>query len=98
MELGDLPGLYIALRGVPGKGSAKVLTAALGWACAELLLTRPLLLWVGARGAQFDWIYIQKCLQSNINLVNNIFSTDRWICAVERWPDIQKRWYILQDE
>lgn len=57
------------LNGIPGKGHAKVLTAGIGWAGAEVLLTRFLLLWVGARGAEFDWKYIQKSLESNINLV-----------------------------
>ena len=26
-------------------------------------------LWVGARGVEFDWKYIQMCFESNINLV-----------------------------
>jgi len=45
------------------------MTAGIGWAGAEILLTRFLLLWVGARGTEFDWKYTQKCLESNINLV-----------------------------
>lgn len=49
------------------------MTAGIGWAGAEILLTRFLLLWVGARGTEFDWKYTQKCLESNINLVNIIF-------------------------
>lgn len=57
------------LAGIPGKGHAKVLTAGVGWAGAELILSRCLLLWVGARGAEFDWKYIQKSLESNISLV-----------------------------
>lgn len=61
------------MNNIPGKGHAKVLTAGVGWAGAEVLLTRFLLLWVGARGAEFDWKYIQKSLESNINLVSNIY-------------------------
>lgn len=49
------------------------MTAGIGWAGAEILLTRILLLWVGARGTEFDWKYTQKCLESNINLVSNNF-------------------------
>lgn len=60
----------LVLNSIPGKGHAKVLTAGIGWAGAEVLLTRFLLLWVGARGAEFDWKYIQKSLESNINLVS----------------------------
>ncbi|CAC5415106.1 Transmembrane protein 147 [Mytilus coruscus] len=39
-----------------------------GWATPELLVTRLLPLWVGARGVEFDWKYIQMCFESNINL------------------------------
>ncbi|KOX68187.1 hypothetical protein WN51_06081 [Melipona quadrifasciata] len=68
----DLVGILLVLNNIPGKGHAKVLTAGVGWAGAEVLLTRFLLLWVGARGAEFDWKYIQKSLESNINLVQHV--------------------------
>lgn len=70
--MADLVGLYVILNGIPGKGHSKVLTAGIGWATAEVILSRALLLWVGARGAEFDWRYIQKCLESNISLVQHI--------------------------
>ena len=70
IDLADLAGILVVLNSIPGKGHAKVLTAGVGWAGAEVLLTRFLLLWVGARGAEFDWKYIQKSLESNINLVS----------------------------
>ncbi|KAG6802300.1 transmembrane protein [Apis mellifera caucasica] len=72
IDLADLVGILLVLNNIPGKGHAKVLTAGVGWAGAEVLLTRFLLLWVGARGAEFDWKYIQKSLESNINLVQHI--------------------------
>ncbi|XP_008552104.1 transmembrane protein 147 [Microplitis demolitor] len=72
IDLADLVGILIVLKGIPGKGHAKVLTAGIGWAGAEVLLTRFLLLWVGARGAEFDWKYIRKSLESNISLVQHI--------------------------
>lgn len=72
MDLADLVGMYAVLSGIPGKGHAKVLTAGIGWATAEVILSRAILLWVGARGAEFDWKYIQKCLESNISLVQHI--------------------------
>ncbi|XP_030750752.1 transmembrane protein 147 [Sitophilus oryzae] len=72
VDLADLVGLYFVLNGIPGKGHSKVLTAGIGWATAELILSRALLLWIGARGAEFDWIYIQKCLESNVLLVQHI--------------------------
>ncbi|KAJ1527200.1 hypothetical protein ONE63_008731 [Megalurothrips usitatus] len=72
VDLLDLAGMYLVLSGIPGKGHAKIVTAGVGWGGAELLLTRGLLLWVGARGAEFHWKYIQKCLESNINLVQHV--------------------------
>lgn len=72
VDLADLAGLYLVLAGIPGKGHAKVLTAGVGWAGAELILSRCILLWVGARGAEFDWKYIQKSLESNISLVGMV--------------------------
>lgn len=70
VDLADFAGLYLVLTSIPGKGHSKVLTAGIGWATAEVILSRALFLWVGARGAEFDWIYIQKCLESNILLVS----------------------------
>ncbi|XP_058802337.1 BOS complex subunit TMEM147 [Phymastichus coffea] len=72
IDLADLAGIYLVLNGIPGKGHAKVLTAGIGWAGAEVVLTRFLLLWVGARGAEFDWKYMQRSLESNISLVQHI--------------------------
>lgn len=72
VDLADLVGMYVVLAGIPGKGHSKVLTAGIGWATAEVILSRALLLWVGARGAEFDWKYIQKCLESNVSLIQHI--------------------------
>lgn len=69
VDFADLIGLYIVLSRIPGKGHSKLITAGLGWATAEVILSRGLMLWVGARGAEFSWLYIQKCLDSNISLV-----------------------------
>jgi len=41
---------------------------------SELSFFRLLPLWVGARGVEFDWKYIQMCFESNINLVCIIIS------------------------
>lgn len=77
VDVADLVGLYLVLAGIPGKGHAKVLTAGIGWAGAEIILTRCILLWIGARGQEFHWKYIQKCLESNISLVS--FNTNNVI-------------------
>lgn len=72
IDLFDLVGILLVLNGIPGKGHSKILTAGIGWAGAEVILTRFLLLWIGARGAEFDWKYIQKSLESNILLIQHI--------------------------
>merc|ERR1740131_107595 len=72
VDIADLVGIYLVMSRVSGKGTVKVLVAGLGWAFAELVLTRLVFLWVGARGVEFDWKYIQKCLDANISLVHCI--------------------------
>ncbi|KAJ2950324.1 hypothetical protein O0L34_g11691 [Tuta absoluta] len=69
VDFADLLGLYFAMNAVPGKGHAKILTAAIGWASAEVLVTRSVPLWVGARGSEFDWRYVRSCAESNAQLV-----------------------------
>ncbi|XP_050347345.1 transmembrane protein 147 [Nymphalis io] len=71
VDLADLLGLYFALNSIPGKGHAKILTAAIGWASAEVLVTRSILLWVGARGSEFDWRYVRSCAESNVALLQH---------------------------
>ncbi len=70
VDLADLVGLHLVMQRVSGKGQVKVLVAGLGWAFAELLFTRVVALWVGARGIEFDWRHVQKSLDSNISLVS----------------------------
>merc|ERR1712079_182067 len=71
VDLADLIGLYMIMqRFVAGKGTVKILVAGVGWAFAEFLLTRVIFLWVGARGIEFDWKYMQKSFDANINLVH----------------------------
>jgi hypothetical protein len=47
----------------------KILVAGLGWAMAELVLTRLVFLWVGARGVEFDWRYIQAFSSQPLYLI-----------------------------
>ncbi|KAF9795824.1 hypothetical protein SFRURICE_013830 [Spodoptera frugiperda] len=70
VDFADLLGIYFALNSVPGKGHAKILTSAIGWASAEVVVTRSVLLWVGARGSEFDWRYVRSCAESNVSLLH----------------------------
>ena len=74
VDLIDLVGISIVMTRIAGKGHTKVLVAGLGWAGAELVLSRLLVLWVGARGTEFDWRYIQKSFEANISIVSVIFA------------------------
>ncbi|KAG5667139.1 hypothetical protein PVAND_015136 [Polypedilum vanderplanki] len=73
-DLLDFIGLSFVLSKIPGKGHSKLLTAAVGWSTAEIILSKGLTLWK-ARGAEFSWIYTQKSLESNILLVITIAVT-----------------------
>ncbi|KAM9299214.1 BOS complex subunit TMEM147 [Gastrophryne carolinensis] len=70
VDLADLLGLHLVMSRNAGKGEYKVMVAAMGWATAELVMSRCLPLWVGARGIEFDWKYIQMSIDSNISLVH----------------------------
>lgn len=43
VDFADLLGLYFAMNSVPGKGHAKILTAAIGWASAEVGISLTLM-------------------------------------------------------
>lgn len=72
IDIGDLIGLYIAMTKISGRSEIKYLITGAGWASAELIMTKFLPFWVGARGVEFDWKYIQMSLDSNITLVQHI--------------------------
>ncbi|XP_074991067.1 BOS complex subunit TMEM147 isoform X1 [Calonectris borealis] len=72
VDAADLGGLQLALGRGGGRGELRILVAALGWASAELLTSRCVPLWVGARGVEFDWRHLQMGLDSNISLVRHV--------------------------
>jgi Predicted membrane protein (DUF2053) len=70
----DFVGIAFVLSKIPGKGHSKLLSCAVGWASAEIILSNGLQLWK-ARGAEFSWIYTLKSLESNILLINTVTTT-----------------------
>jgi len=50
----------------------RVLAVGLGWTFAESLILYLIPLWMGARGMEFDWQFIQMGVASNINLVIHV--------------------------
>jgi len=72
VELFDLVGLFIIISQQVGRGDLKILVAGVGWATAELIGMRLLPLWVGARGIEFSWKYIQLSFEANISLAHHV--------------------------
>jgi len=72
VDIVDLVGLHLVMSRTSGKAEIKFLVAGVGWATAELIMTRFIPLWVGARGIEFDWKYIQMSLDSNLSLLQYV--------------------------
>jgi len=49
--------------------SARILAVGLGWSFAESVALFFIPLWIGARGMEFSWEYIEMGIASNINLL-----------------------------
>ncbi|XP_013149123.1 PREDICTED: transmembrane protein 147 [Papilio polytes] len=87
VDFADLFGMYFALNSVPGKAHAKILTTAIGWASAEVAVSRSVSLWVGARGAEFDWRHVRSCAEANVALLQHAASAALvWLCARRDLP------------
>ncbi|XP_067932478.1 BOS complex subunit TMEM147-like [Watersipora subatra] len=72
VDVGDLVGLSFIMNQLTVKGPIKFTCVAVGWATAEFVMTRLLPFWTGARGTEFDWIYIRMSLETNILLFQHI--------------------------
>lgn len=92
VDIIDLLGIALVLSKIPGKGHSKLISIGLGWATAELVFSKGLLLF-GARGAEFSWIYIQKCLEANILLVQHLSTTT--LLWLHSRHDLNKRYIPL---
>ncbi|KAK6173807.1 hypothetical protein SNE40_017202 [Patella caerulea] len=72
VDFADLLGLHLIMTRIAGKSQLKFMVAGMGWATSELIMTRVIPLWVGARGVEFDWKYVQMSFDSNVSLVHHI--------------------------
>lgn len=93
VDLADLVGIHFVMSKIAGKGQLKFMVAGLGWATAELLMTRCLPLWLGARGVEFDWKYIQMSFESNINLLHHIITA--MLVWLRSRSDLQKSFFPI---
>ena len=93
VDMADLVGIYLVMSRVSGKGSVKVLIAGLGWAFAELVLTRLVTLKVQERLFEFPgWssfglerVVLSSTGGSNPNLKSNlqyhsIYGNNQYVC------------------
>ncbi|XP_003742913.1 transmembrane protein 147 [Galendromus occidentalis] len=69
MEVLDLVVLQTVMSRGGVYGDLRFLVTGFSWAAAEFIFTRLLPFWVGARGVEFSWRYLQMALDSNIGLV-----------------------------
>ncbi|XP_064407746.1 BOS complex subunit TMEM147-like [Halichondria panicea] len=69
VDLLDMLGMYLVITRLLGRSEQKVLVTAVGWGTAEMVMTKVLPLWVGARGVEFEWTNLQSALDSNLNLL-----------------------------
>ena len=76
IDFGDLVGLSFAMRrrGSSGhsldSGAIKMLTIGVGWSMTDIIFTRLVPLFFGARGLQFSWSYVLMSLEANVLLVS----------------------------
>jgi len=79
-------GVYYTLKWTPNiskfEYSIRVLAVGIGWAFAESVALYLIPLWIGARGMQFSWEYIEMGIASNVNLVLHLaFIGAIWLWA-----------------
>lgn len=68
----DIMGVTFALnRGTLSKfdNSLRILCVTVGWTGAQALASYLIPLWIGARGPEFNWEYIQMGIASNVSLL-----------------------------
>lgn len=53
----------------------------------QVVVTRSVLLWVGARGSEFDWCYVRSCAESNVALLHTAATAALvWLAARSDLP------------
>jgi len=72
VKLVELVGIHYTLQMTPNLAKFshhhRILAVALGWGFVESLILYLIPLWMGARGLEFSWEFIQMAVESNINL------------------------------
>eukprot|EP00667_Euglena_gracilis_P022050 EG_transcript_24396 len=79
----DVAALYLLLKSsvLLGDRRTRVVSVGLGWSIGESLLTRLVPLWIGARGFDFSWEYLQMSLEANAAMALHV----AFAAAVSLW-------------
>ncbi|KAI6233985.1 hypothetical protein M3Y99_00851800 [Aphelenchoides fujianensis] len=67
-DLYDVVGMWLAISWIYGRGEIRFLVTGFSWAFAHSLATHLLPLLLGARKSAFQWGYVQRGLESNLEL------------------------------
>ncbi|KAJ3449696.1 transmembrane protein [Anaeramoeba flamelloides] len=71
----DVLGCFLALRACSGHTEVKIFGVSFAWSATETILSFFLVSWIGCLKPEFNWIYMQNALGSNINLLRQIAFT-----------------------
>jgi len=70
VDLMDLLGLYLIMTYlIRHRGQMTFLYVGMSWASADLVATKFVTIWLGARKTEFDWSTLILCLHANLDLV-----------------------------
>lgn len=71
VNVSELVGMSVALRGTDlAKFTTgwRIMAVTVGWCFAEALFSNLVPLWVGARGVEFSWTYVEMAVLTNVRL------------------------------
>jgi hypothetical protein len=79
-DIFDIVGLWLTINFLSGRGEIRMLVAGFAWGFSHALSTHFIPLVIGARKSAFSWAYIQRGLESNLDLVFFVaFATLVWL-------------------
>ncbi|KAJ3442129.1 transmembrane protein [Anaeramoeba flamelloides] len=88
----DILGCFLALRACSGHSEIRIFGVSFAWSSAESLLSFFLVSWIGCLKPEFNWVYMQNALGSNIGLLRQIaFTHIIWVLWKGKFQNPDKR-------
>ncbi|KAJ3449123.1 transmembrane protein [Anaeramoeba flamelloides] len=88
----DALGCFLALRACSGHSEVRIFGVSFAWSSAESILSFFFVSWIGCLKPEFNWVYMQNALGSNINLLKQIaFTHIIWILWKGKFQNPDKR-------